>query len=615
MKKIYSLSIAIFMIVSIGSVGGLPTLDEAGEFYFSGDGNGFGMTIDMASWGDSTEIEFGGDETGVSMYLIQGETIVFSMDEVPDWNTNPRNNATIKMETLNGTSDYNYMAPWTQDPDTVDGAPLFTPFIAVGDGTYQNDMFTAFEDIGYTVFDFDDSFTVQYVNTSNVQFANATFNKNTGIMEQYYVYGEIDDDGTLTTVEILMNFKFIFDPQNETWDWFSQEPMLSYFVDVAGFSNGTEGWYLGDFNDEKGDYGEGYIYAGQLIEVNLRDFVSGDGPESYWAYLRTETGFMNMNITIDLPNENPGENNMFFYPLFPIVSDELLNGYLGLSEIASANYDYQISDNNFTISYMEGDSALWVTWDKETGVLTHFSMRMDESDSEAAMSLEFHLVFATTMEELEMEWPSTTLVNEYQMETLDFDGNHTMDLDDSDPNAGFIQEGDNFTISIDDFQLPSQDAPFALYNLIGPNADAIINITISYPGSTEFDGPPLLYFHMLTGSGTFYDWIKTLYEHAGAVVIMTSTSLSIDWNFLMEDREIDMYVEWDLSNANRLVEYEYSEISSQSYANMHIILLGEGSINDSSTTSEETPLFNIPVSWTPIFMGLIAIVTLLRRRK
>ena len=63
MKKIYTLIITIFMIISAASVGGLPVLDETGEFYFSGDGNGFAMSIDIASWGDSNEIDFGGDET------------------------------------------------------------------------------------------------------------------------------------------------------------------------------------------------------------------------------------------------------------------------------------------------------------------------------------------------------------------------------------------------------------------------------------------------------------------------------------------------------------------------------------------------------------------------
>ena len=67
---------------------------------------------------------------------------------------------------------------------------------------------------------------------------------------------------------------------------------------------------------------------------------------------------------------------------------------------------------------------------------------------------------------------------------------------------------------------------------------------------------------------------------------------------------------------HKLVEYDYVQVTQESSMSMHMLLTdGLPGNGTTDTATNEPPLIDLPISWSPIFMGLIATVTLLRRRK
>ncbi|MCE7737381.1 MAG: hypothetical protein GPJ54_21000 [Candidatus Heimdallarchaeota archaeon] len=589
--------------------------------FWLGEDDGYAMNVTTLDFGGNTEIP---DESGG--YLREGEIFYFGFESIPtDWLTNPFEYLNVSQYvsgSLDSSSEVDvssYVAPWLYNATTLYnesaglGPPLLIPamplpFNPADKSNFYSEITTEFVSHGFTVSEDSDYIRIyanNLLNEDGTFSVETTVSKGIGLMHNY-TYS--DSLGNILQLE----FHSVLSPSNFPLSWHAEDPVLSYEILTA---NGTNGFSFEVNNPSDSPYepqwGEGTAYQGQLLQMDLGEFrgFDVDGPAGYELTLHTETGGVHFNISLELPSSDPRNNTFYLYPLFPVASRTLIDAYFAFTYVANDNYTYSIVNDLATINFDDGNDSLTATWDLNNGVLQYWKLNQLNQETNTRSTLEFQLISFATLTDLGPYWGQTTgVAHTYVLESLNTTTGHQLDLSEDTNGHGYIAEGESIYFDLinnsvfgdasplqlnQDNSDDGGDGPMSYYNLGGPNGGSVINIRFAFPGDTNWDGPPMLYPHLLLGTTDYFDWAKTQYGWAGLTFDYDSTTVWFDWAVDFEGTTGRVYAEWD-KTTGVLQEYLVSineELTDPEAFEMHLVLEGTGIPTyptSSSTTSTST---------------------------
>ncbi|MHA2251072.1 MAG: hypothetical protein ACXAD7_11975 [Candidatus Kariarchaeaceae archaeon] len=613
MKKVRLLIAIIlmtqFILFSSNSVSGPPPIAESYDGFWLDSDEGYGLNITVATTNGTVGINLDEDA-----WVYPGDAFLIGIQDLPaNWTLNEyeRLNASLQWpngEAENGIENY---APWAYDALTIeqdfDGPPIFFPMIPIGDVAYFSSISDRITFNGFSVADDGTYLSMSYTNVNGS--ASVTWTKATGLIYNYTFHGKVDNGQT--DIGLELEYLWALSPTHSPLSWYSEDPLIDYEILQA---NGTSGWSFdvnnnGENNEERSEHdpmwGQGRVYQGELLQVSLDNFrgFEIDGPAGYEMSMRTESGEIGFNISIELPEVSPENNTFFLYPLFPSTDRELVDAYFGMAPVVNSNYTTSVVGEVATLVYEETDAYLEARWDLETDSLTYWKMIMTEDG--LTQTLEFAQISFEILDSLAPTWGETAgAAHSYKIQSLNTSTGHEMSIAEEGRGTGSIKEGEtvyfelvNNTVFGDEGALlldqddngdnDGGDGPQAWYNLVGPSGQSLIRINFQYPGMTEFDGPPMLYPHLLLGSEDYFEWADTLYTWMGATFDYTATEINFDWTVDFEDITGVVSGTWDRTTGV-LQEYLVSidqALTDEDMFEMHLVYDQAGKVTETASTS------------------------------
>lgn len=578
--------------------------------------------------------------------IVQGDNIAFNFHSADNNGTYDFVDGSVRGSQLQQDANVQYYFVNASDALYQDNAgPPLMYFVMPNQNYTQTEL--DYNTANFVVANTANTFSVyQYYTTGNGDgYINATWDKNTGIM-QYYNYTQVvypilalfrtsstTQSSSSGNMSLVLSYQGSVDPGNFMPYFANRDPTMFYNLATVQVGTSTQL----DFSAMNDSNGYGFIQQGQNAMVSLHtqlDMMS-NGP-SYQGELATLTGAVGIDSPFGNNNTNGGNNGggppglMF---ILPVSSDAGWWSNISLElSVMGLNYVGQNSTTiAFTMSNPDYANNNLVVFNKVTGIMMYYNFQSVDfqlpDGTTGIFNLQFNLLSVYDMSKL---YPYFAVnqgdQNKYHIDTLNFNGSSTIPAD-----VGTFSQGQDFHIKLDSLSLINGPSANVTFSTVTGQAHANINYDI-FNGMQ--DGPILFFPVIPVNSSTqMLDFFSDVFNYvAGAQVINNATTFGIkvdNLNIGMGLTINHLYVYWN-KNDGLLQSYDFSASnpadSSQSIqmklhylgnSNGEVVFTGVSSSTSSGTSSSSSVSTISAPGFELIFLisGLVTITIITRKRK